>query len=85
MKLSELIELYNFKQFHGDKEDTQIIRIYLDISEWFEFGVNDWGYQSGKESIVKKVLPKKLLEREVTSFNYDNDRDVFSVWLEYEG
>lgn len=80
--LARFLDLYNFREMVDKREDTQIIRIYTDFpSKYVEFGVNEWGY-GDKQDIIDTVLSKKILERPVRSFNYDTDRDIFSVYLE---
>lgn len=80
MTLREFIKLYNFRQFYKDKENTQIIRIYTELpSDWFEFGVNDWWFEDNRDELVEQFLHKRLLDREVTSINYDYDNDVFCI------
>ena len=81
MTLREFIELYNFRRLYNDKQNTQIIRIYVDL-DWFEFGVNDWSYDDSRDKLVEQFLNKKLLDREVISFNFDEENEVFSVYTE---
>lgn len=81
--LYRFLDLYNFREMVNDKEDTQIIRIYTDFpSKYIEFGVNEWSYGETKTEIIESVMNKKILERVVRSFNYDDDRDIFCVYLE---
>lgn len=81
--LRSFLDLYNFREIVAEKEDTSIIRIYTEFpSKYIEFGVNEWGYNSDKQNIIESVINKKVLDRVVRSFNYDNDRDIFCVYLE---
>lgn len=81
--LRRFLDLYNFREMVENREDTQIIRIYTDFpSKYIEFGVNEWSYGETKQEIIDSVMNKKMLERVVRSFNYDNDRDIFCVYLE---
>ncbi len=81
--LRRFLDLYNFREMVDNKEDTQIIRIYTEFpSKYIEFGVNEWSYGETKQEIIESVMNKKILERTVRSFNYDDDRNIFAVHLE---
>ena len=81
--LRRFLDLYNFREMVDGKEDTQIIRIYTEFpSKYIEFGVNEWSYGDTKSEIIESVMNKKMLERTVLSFNYDDDRNIFCVHLE---
>ena len=83
MTLRDFIKLYNFRNFHNDKQNTQIIRIYTEFpEEWFEFGVNDWSYDDSRDKLVDKFVNKNILNQEVTSVNYDDVNDVFCIHVE---
>ncbi len=81
--LRSFLDLYNFREMVESREDTQIIRIYSEFpSKYIELGVNEWGYGVAKMEIIESTINKKMLDRIVRSFNYDNDRDIFCVMLE---
>lgn len=86
MKLEQLLELYNFRLYRDDlqknKENTDVIRIYLNYDTWFEFGIDDWGINEFKKSNINKILIKDILNRKVESFNVDSDSNTLFVYLE---
>lgn len=84
MNLREFLKLYNFRWINqNNKENTGIVRIYTEFpSNWFEFGVNAWNWQNQQaDEIIKDVLNKSVLNREVVSLNYDNNNEVFCIYL----
>lgn len=84
MKLEELLELYNFRLYRDDlqknKENTDVIRIYLNCDTWFEFGIDDLGETADKKEQLHTVLHKELLDREV---EYIHTEDVTGMLLIY--
>ncbi len=86
MTLEELLNLYNFRLYRDDlrdenKENSNTIRIYLNCFSWFEFGIDDWSSDGIKANNIKKILDKNLLNREVESFNVNDDMNMLTVYL----
>lgn len=82
--LRDLLSLTNFRNILPEQngmyqKDTNSVRIYLDVSEWFEFGVYDFGYE--RDSMVNKILTKKILDSEVTSIGYSGEIELMEIWL----
>lgn len=88
MSLKQLLKIYNFRLYRSDcennKENTNIIRIYLGDGEWFEFGINDWSTDENKMDIIRKVLTKEILKRQVDYFTVDEDVNILVVYLQNE-
>ena len=88
MSLKELLKIYNFRLYRSDcennKENTNTIRIYLDCGEWFEFGIDDWSTDENKIGIIRKVLTKEILKRQVDYFTVDEDMNILVVYLQNE-
>lgn len=83
MTLRDFISTYNFRTFHNEKENTQIIRIVDDYeNKWFEFGVDDWTYNSERDGFIKLIFNKKLLDRPVASITYDDVAEVVVVYID---
>lgn len=89
MVLKELLKIYNFRLYRSDcennKENTNTIRIYLDSDEWFEFGIDDWGTDEYKMGIIRKVLTKEILKRQVDYFAVNEDMNILTVYLKNKG
>ncbi len=82
MNLKEFLKLYNFRYILNEKENTQIVRIYSDWpSDWFEFGVNDWSYDNTTDERIEKFIHPDILKMEVSSIQYDEVNEVFSISL----
>jgi hypothetical protein len=83
LTLRNFLSMYNFKEMVNDRQNTQIVRVYTESpSRYIELGVNDWGYgDDSKESIFEEVVNEKLLDRVVKWFKYENDHDVFCIYL----
>ena len=77
----QFIKTYNFR---NNVDNTKTIRVYLSINfdDWFEFGVYD--YDSQKQVRCMSVLNKRILDSTISSFYYDTENDVFSVFLNRE-
>lgn len=85
MTLREFLKLYNFRAIYHEKENTQIVRIITDFpNQWFEFGVNDWSYSDPTDEIISSVLREDILNREVSSCQYDDTNEVFAIHIEPE-
>lgn len=87
MTLREQIKLINFRQIEPQltgmyHQNTKTIRVYLDVGDWFEFGVLDFGFEDERDKIVDKVLTKKILDSEVTSIAYCDDLPMLEVWID---
>ena len=87
MKLIDLLEKHDFKFYRYDLEsnnkkyDTNSIRIYVDCYNWFEFGIDDWREKEETIKIIKKILTKDLLNRDVEGFQVDNDIEILKINL----
>ena len=93
LKLKDFLDLYNFREYRTDipveidykRNDTDIIRIYLDTSistnRYIEFGIYDWSEDEYKESIYNSFLNKDILDANIESINFDYDLDVLMIWL----
>lgn len=88
--LKQFLKTYNFRCTQGYDEngeiiyDTRIIRIYYGTDyhqEWFEFGEYDYD-SGGVWARAKCVLSKSILDMVVKSFHYDDEKNVFCVYLE---
>lgn len=90
MKLIDLLEKYSFSFYRDDckyeyhRQDSDTIRIYITESQWFEFGINDWGGDFNKKDIITKVLTKKLLNSEVKAIRKNDDLSLFEIYSEEE-
>lgn len=90
MTLEKLLFLYNFRLYMDDfsneqsKENSDIIRIYIDYKNWFEFGIYDWYENELKEENIKKILTKELLNKKVDFFSVDDDMNMFKIYLKEE-
>lgn len=78
--LAKCLDLYNFRTFVNDKENTKLVRIYTEFPDYIELGVNEWG--NSKNDIIKTTINKKLLSSRVVSFEYDDTKEVFVIYLE---
>lgn len=90
MTLEKLLFLYNFRLYRDDfsneqsKENSDIIRVYIDYKNWFEFGICDWYENELKEENIKKILTKELLNKKVDFFSVDDDMNMFKIYLKEE-
>lgn len=85
MKLRDCLEKYNFRRcsFDEDNElvcDTQIVRVYINSSDFFEFGCYDFN-DSAKERAIS-CIKDEILDREVLCFAVDEKNNTFSIDLE---
>lgn len=88
MTLREQLSLVNFRQIEAQltgmyHENTKTVRIYLDIGEWFEFGIYDFGYENERDKKVDMILTKKILDSEVTSIAHCDDLPMLEIWINY--
>ena len=87
MKLIDLLEKHNFRLYRDDleseskKQNSNIIRIYLDYNNWFEFGINDWGNKEERMNSIKKILTKDILNMTVYNFQVDDDMEILIINL----
>lgn len=90
--LYDFLRLYNFRHYDEDapsnrlKHNTQTIRIHYGehTTDWFEFGMYDFGPDSHMEKALKTVINSKLLTHKVTSFSVDDYLNMLNVFLEEE-
>ena len=88
MKLLDLLEKHDFRLYRHDlesdikKQNTNIIRIYLDCYNWFEFGIDDWKEKEETMKNVKKILTKDILNRNVDDFQVDDGLEILVINLE---
>lgn len=87
---------YNFKQynenckFEKNTYNTSIIRInYANKNniyeyDWFEFGVYDFSGDCRKLEQLKEIFSEKILNMFVSSFGYNEDIEVFEIFLKDE-
>ena len=81
---------YNFRKKSNDVKvfDTAIIKIYLsegNLDDWVEIGLYDFDNYKNKSIRLEKTLNIRLLGRRISYFNYDEDEEIFSIFLENEG
>lgn len=87
----EFINTYNFRYMNdlesNFNEDTQIIRIYLprdevNKSDWFEFGMYDFGTYSYKQEMIESIFSKEILDSFVDGISFNQDYEkVVSIYL----
>ena len=78
----QFIQTYNFRRTYEDLTyDTKIIRVYLSdkADNWFEFSIYD--FDSEKWIKCLNILSSKVLDSEISSFSWDDNNNVFSVFL----
>lgn len=84
---------YNFRQYNNDclcekdRYNTSIIRInYKNENtvfdyDWFEFGIYDFGGDCKKLEQIKHIFGANILNAYVSSFGYNEDLEVFEIYL----
>lgn len=90
MKEITLIEFllnYNFRKPVGENGfSTSIVRIYLDNfpENWIEYGLYDFDNEENKNKRIRDSLNINLITRIVRSYYYDEDEEVFIIFLDEE-
>lgn len=96
----DFMKVHNFRDCHdsnkGDdyENDTKIVRIYYgglidenpfrDNSEWFEFGIYDFGSTNQFIKGLQMILSDKIINSYVNSFCVNNETGTLEVWLTNE-
>ena len=81
--LRDFLSLFNFRWIDNNhKNGTHTIRIQInsDISQWFEFGINDW--TSDTMQMVDQIFSEDLLSSKVESITNNQDGDMTIVMVE---
>ena len=89
MKLLDVLMKYNFRYYRTDipsefeykREDTHIVRIYLDNDNYIEFGICDYYSDDNKKKTIEKFINEDVLQREVEHFYHDYELDTFCIIL----
>ncbi|WP_304683165.1 hypothetical protein [uncultured Clostridium sp.] len=86
VNLEEFLLKYDFRK---TKEDniflTKVIRICLDTlgeNDWIYFGIY---YFDSEEKIRKRlrlILNEKVLKQNISHYYYDEEKEIFSIYLE---
>lgn len=93
----EFMKIHNFRDTHDSsrgheyENDTKIIRIYYgnlidenpfrDRSEWFEFGIYDFGSTRQFIEGMERIFSKDILNSYVDSFCVNSETGILEVWL----
>lgn len=87
--LKEFLLRYNFRK-PTEKNDlelfsTSTVRIYKDqesdINDWIVYGLYDFSSMQKKIERLDSSLNKELLNREVSYYYFDEDEEIFCIFL----
>ena len=87
--LKEFLLRYNFRK-PTEKNDlelfsTNTVRIYKDqesdINDWIVYGLYDFSSMQKKIERLDSSLNKELLNREVSYYYFDEDEEIFCIFL----
>lgn len=99
IKFKDFIKIHNFRDSYPTKtsiedNDTKIIRIYYgeiidenpfrDSTEWFEFGIYDFGSTKQLINALELIFSKNILNSYVNSFSVNNESNILEVWITKE-
>jgi hypothetical protein len=85
VSLEEFLLKYDFRKTKDNVFLTRVIRICLDTpgeNDWIYFGIY---YFDSEEKIRKRlrlILNEKVLQQKISHFYYDEERAIFSIYLE---
>lgn len=87
--LKEFLLRYNFRRplekNNIELFSTSIVRIYKDqdkdIDDWIEYGLYDFSSMQKKTERLDSSLNKELLDREVSYYYFDEDEEIFCIFL----
>lgn len=71
MTLKDILSIINFRCFYGDKEDIYVVRVYTDINDYFDIGLNTWMSDNNKD--MSHILKETLLNREVEWIGWSDE------------
>lgn len=93
----EFMKIHNFRDTHNSSKgndyenDTKIVRIYYggitdnnpfrDKSEWFEFGIYDFGSTRQLIQGLNKILSKEIIDSYVDSFCVNDETGILEIWI----
>ena len=78
MTLEGISSIINFRCFNGDKEDIYVVRVYTDINDYFDIGLNTWMSDNNKD--MSHILKETLLKREVAWISWSDE--ILNIHLE---
>ncbi|MCI8617386.1 MAG: hypothetical protein HFJ60_03990 [Clostridia bacterium] len=86
VNLEEFLLKYDFR-ITNDKDIplTRVIRICLDTvgeNDWIYFGLYYFDSEENIRKRLRLVLNEKILKQYISNFYYDEERKVFSIYLE---
>ena len=86
VSLEDFLLKYDFRLTNDkDIQLTRVIRICLDTpgeNDWIYFGIY---YFDSEEKIRKRlrlILNEKVLQQKISHFYYDEEKAIFSIYLE---
>lgn len=86
VNLEEFLLKYDFRITNdNDIPLTRVIRICLDTVEendWIYFGLYYFDSEEKIRQRLRLVLNEKVLKQNISNFYYDEDRKIFSIYLE---
>lgn len=88
--LKEFLLRYNFRRPLETKNNIEVfststVKIYKDpeedIDDWIVYGLYDFSSMQKKINRLDTSLDKELLDREVSYYYYDEDEEIFCIFL----
>lgn len=86
VNLEEFLLKYDFRITNDNNIPlTRVIRICLDTvgeNDWIYFGLYYFDSEEKIRQRLRLVLNEKVLKQNISNFYYDEDRKIFSIYLE---
>ena len=85
VSLEEFLLKYDFRKTKDNVFLTRVIRICLDTvgeNDWIYFGLYYFDSEENIRKRLRMALNDKVLKQNISNFYYDEDRRIFSIYLE---
>jgi len=83
MKLKELLEVHNFRDTYESNGDTiqgtTLLRIHVDRTNWFDFGMYDYSQNKVESFIKPSVLNARVIEHKTIS---EGEYKTFCIFVD---
>ena len=86
VSLEDFLLKYDFRITNDkDIQLTRIIRICLDTvweNDWIYFGLYYFDSEENIRKRLRMVLNERVLKQNISNYYYDEERGIFSIYLE---
>lgn len=86
VNLEEFLLKYDFRKTKDNNIFlTRVVRICLDTpgeNDWIYFGLFYFDSEENIRRRLRLILNEKMLKQKISHFYYDENREIFSIYLE---